>query len=70
MQTVAESATPAERGHAPEQLLCPISRDVMEDPVVADNQTYERVAIQDWVDRKARDLDEVRKALTNCDSPP
>ena len=32
----------AERGDAPEEFLCPISCDVMDDPVVAaDNRTYE-----------------------------
>jgi hypothetical protein len=39
---LVEAAVPAERGDAPEEFLCPISCDVMDDPVVAaDNRTYE-----------------------------
>uniref|UniRef100_A0A061SCY0 U-box domain-containing protein 33-like isoform x1 n=1 Tax=Tetraselmis sp. GSL018 TaxID=582737 RepID=A0A061SCY0_9CHLO len=36
----------------PAMFLCPITREVMEDPVVAaDGFTYERVAIQAWLER-------------------
>ena len=48
---------PAERGDAPEEFLCPISCDVMDDPVVAaDNRTYEHKAIQRWIDQKTKEL--------------
>jgi len=36
----------------PEEFLCPITQDVMEDPVIAeDGHTYERTAIVTWVEK-------------------
>lgn len=38
----------------PEEFLCPITNDVMIDPVVAsDGHTYERRAIEEWIQKKA-----------------
>ena len=43
---LVEAAVPAERGDAPEEFLCSISCDIMDDPVVAaDNRTYEHKPI-------------------------
>ena len=37
----------------PDEFVCPITHDVMEDPVVAaDGHTYERAAIERWVAKK------------------
>ncbi|GMH36005.1 hypothetical protein BSKO_03873 [Bryopsis sp. KO-2023] len=39
---------------APDRFICPITQDVMEDPVVAsDGFTYERIAIQRWMTKTA-----------------
>jgi hypothetical protein len=47
---LVEAAEPSERPDASEEYLCPISKDVMEDPVVAaDDITYERSAIEKWI---------------------
>ena len=36
----------------PDQFLCPITCDIMSDPVItADGQTYERAAIEEWLER-------------------
>jgi hypothetical protein len=38
----------------PAEMQCPISSDIMRDPVMcADGHTYERVAITEWVKHKA-----------------
>lgn len=38
----------------PAEMLCPISSDIMRDPVIcADGHTYERATIAEWVRRKA-----------------
>jgi len=38
----------------PPEMICPISNDLMKDPVIcADGHTYEREAIQKWIRRKA-----------------
>ncbi|KAK3579281.1 hypothetical protein CHS0354_033360 [Potamilus streckersoni] len=37
--------------HTPDEYLCPITREIMHDPVMAaDGYTYERAAIQSWID--------------------
>ena len=37
----------------PVEFLCPITQDIMTDPVVTtDGHTYERAAIQNWFKRK------------------
>jgi len=37
----------------PDEFLCPITNDVMEDPVVAsDGYTYEKAAIEEWLQKK------------------
>ncbi|ACE05813.1 hypothetical protein Aasi_0393 [Candidatus Amoebophilus asiaticus 5a2] len=39
----------------PDECLCPITHEIMEDPVIAqDGHTYERAAIQGWFDRGHR----------------
>ncbi|EKX39780.1 hypothetical protein GUITHDRAFT_154289 [Guillardia theta CCMP2712] len=39
----------------PKEFVCPISHDVMQDPVVAlDGHTYEREAIEEWLKRSCR----------------
>jgi len=36
----------------PEEFCCPITQDLMEDPVIAeDGNTYERTAIVEWIDK-------------------
>ncbi|PNH12734.1 U-box domain-containing protein 52 [Tetrabaena socialis] len=43
---------PVPGGGVPPMFLCPITQDVMDEPVVAaDGYTYERLAIQEWVAR-------------------
>jgi len=38
----------------PEEFLCPITQELMKDPVVAsDGHTYERMAIEEWIQKKA-----------------
>eukprot|EP00492_Amphilonche_elongata_P000279 TRINITY_DN113_c0_g1_i5.p1 TRINITY_DN113_c0_g1~~TRINITY_DN113_c0_g1_i5.p1 ORF type:complete len:105 (+),score=28.66 TRINITY_DN113_c0_g1_i5:141-455(+) len=38
-----------EEEHIPYKFLCPITRDILEDPVVAqDGNTYERSAVERW----------------------
>jgi hypothetical protein len=52
-QALAERLCQQQRGHeatVPDEYLCPITCEVMEDPVIAeDGQTYEREAIATWV---------------------
>ena len=37
----------------PHELICPITHDLMRDPVLAaDGHAYERVAIEDWFSRQ------------------
>ena len=43
-------AEQGQRATVPDEYLCPITCEVMEDPVIAeDGQTYEREAIATWV---------------------
>lgn len=64
---LVEAAVPAERGDAPEEFLCPISCDVMDDPVVAaDNRTYEHNTIQRWIDQKTKELAEVQDLMCHA----
>ncbi|KAK7247679.1 ubiquitin-protein transferase, partial [Aureococcus anophagefferens] len=43
---------PRDEDDAPEEFLCPISMEVMQDPVIAaDGHTYERRAIEAWFER-------------------
>ncbi|ELR17586.1 Ubox domain containing protein [Acanthamoeba castellanii str. Neff] len=38
----------------PEEFLCPITQELMKDPVVAsDGHTYEKLAIEEWIQKKA-----------------
>jgi hypothetical protein len=55
-KALAERLRQQQREHAdrqaivPDEYLCPITCEVMEDPVIAeDGQTYEREAIATWV---------------------
>lgn len=49
-QSRAEAAVP-QLSQPPLEFVCPITLDIMEDPVVlADGFTYERTAIEDWMD--------------------
>ena len=44
------AAAPAGEGEAPNEYLCPITMDVMHDPVLAmDGHSYERTAIEKWL---------------------
>ena len=66
---LAEAAEPSERLYASEEFLCPISKDVMEDPVVAaDGITYERSTIEKWIRDKEGELCAARKDILNCDA--
>merc|ERR1712224_1133137 len=48
----------------PDQFLCPISRSLMKDPVVAcDGHTYERASIEEWF--SSRLLGAVSSPMTN-----
>ena len=41
------------RGGVPEEIVCPITHEIMLDPVVAaDAHTYERKAIETWLQQK------------------
>jgi SUMO ligase MMS21 Smc5/6 complex component len=38
-----------------DEMVCPITFKIMEDPVIAaDGHTYERSAIQEWIERATR----------------
>ncbi|CAG9320663.1 unnamed protein product [Blepharisma stoltei] len=42
----------SESAHIPHEYLCPITQEMMEDPVIAaDGNTYERAAITSWLNR-------------------
>ena len=46
-----------EEGEPPKDLLCPLTLEIFEDPVVAvDGHTYERVAIEKWFQSKMTQL--------------
>ncbi|XP_064419847.1 WD repeat, SAM and U-box domain-containing protein 1 isoform X2 [Latimeria chalumnae] len=48
---VQESAT----DNIPDEFLCPITRELMKDPVIAsDGYSYERTAIENWINTKKR----------------
>ena len=53
-QPAAAAPTPSpEPPEPPEELLCPITQELMDDPVVAtDGHTYERHAIERWLLKK------------------
>ena len=43
------------RGGAPEEIVCPITHEIMLDPVVAaDGHSYERRAIEEWLSQTGR----------------
>ena len=43
------------RGGAPEEIVCPITCEIMLDPVVAaDGHSYERRAIEEWLSQTGR----------------
>lgn len=42
-------------GGIPRHFVCPITLNIMEDPVIAgDGHTYERHAIQEWIRRRGQ----------------
>ena len=44
-------------GDAPEFLVCPITQEVMEDPVItSDGHTFERSAIEAWLGKNNTEL--------------
>lgn len=50
--TVSRSVSNLSDNGIPDEYLCPITREVMKDPVMAeDGYTYERSAIQGWIDK-------------------
>ncbi|KAK3740469.1 hypothetical protein RRG08_000456 [Elysia crispata] len=60
-----DAASPGQRSepaHTPEEFLCPITQELMRDPVIAaDGYTYDRPAIVSWMQR------EQRSPLTNLE---
>lgn len=51
---VAASSAPSSALEVPAQFLCPITLQIMEDPVItADGHAYERKAIEDWLQRQS-----------------
>mmetsp|Transcript_8565 Transcript_8565/g.24584 ORF Transcript_8565/g.24584 Transcript_8565/m.24584 type:complete len:1037 (-) Transcript_8565:470-3580(-) len=52
----------------PNVFLCPITRELMKDPVVAaDGFTYEREAIQQWIDNATATAMPLKSPMTNLD---
>ncbi|KAF8746183.1 hypothetical protein HU200_013411 [Digitaria exilis] len=50
----------------PEQFLCPISSEIMRDPVVlASGQTYDRCFIQEWLSSGSRTCPQTQQVLSN-----
>ncbi|XP_078334670.1 WD repeat, SAM and U-box domain-containing protein 1-like isoform X2 [Crassostrea virginica] len=50
--TVSRSVSNLSDNGIPDEYLCPITRELMKDPVMAeDGYTYERSAIQGWIDK-------------------
>lgn len=48
--TTATTSSKADFDYTPDEFLCPISREIMQDPVIAaDGYTYERAAIESWI---------------------
>ena len=48
----------------PDHLVCPLSRSLFWEPVVAsDGEIYKRAFIQRWIDDKQRELEEARQEL-------
>uniref|UniRef100_A0A0E0J1M8 RING-type E3 ubiquitin transferase n=1 Tax=Oryza nivara TaxID=4536 RepID=A0A0E0J1M8_ORYNI len=56
----------AEAAAVPEQFLCPISSEIMRDPVVlASGQTYDRRFIQEWLSAGNRTCPQTQQVLSN-----
>ncbi|TKW39205.1 hypothetical protein SEVIR_1G163000v4 [Setaria viridis] len=56
----------AEAAVVPEQFLCPISSEIMRDPVVlASGQTYDRHFIQEWLGAGNRTCPQTQQVLSN-----
>ncbi|RCV06434.1 hypothetical protein SETIT_1G161800v2 [Setaria italica] len=56
----------AEAAVVPEQFLCPISSEIMRDPVVlASGQTYDRRFIQEWLGAGNRTCPQTQQVLSN-----
>ena len=50
----AASAAEADAAPPPPEVMCPITTEVMREPVfTADGHTYERAAIEEWLERKS-----------------
>jgi hypothetical protein len=56
LQTSQQATQPEEAEVPPVDLLCPITLKLLDDPVILVDsaQTYEREAIQEWLDRGNR----------------
>lgn len=55
----------------PDSYICPISRDIMSDPVMAaDGHTYERQEIQQWFDLGKKTSPNTNKELPHCNLVP
>ena len=75
-EVVAEAARRAERAELgvadpvwPSEFYCPISHEVMRDPVTAtDGFTYERVEIQKWIGERPADSDDDNGSDDNDDN--
>ena len=50
LERLLQAAQQQEREHIPEDFLCPITFEIMEDPVICcDGHSYERAAIERWL---------------------
>jgi TPR repeat protein/CII-binding regulator of phage lambda lysogenization HflD len=55
----------------PHECFCPITQEIMEDPVIAlDGYTYERMAIQEWFDRGKRTSPKTGARLLSIELTP
>ncbi|KAK7938512.1 hypothetical protein WMY93_001838 [Mugilogobius chulae] len=67
-----ESLKAAQSGsEAPDEFLCPITRELMRDPVIAaDGYSYERESIESWIRGKAKSSPMTNLPLQTHCSPP
>ena len=53
-------------GIPPDEVFCPITTEIMRDPVLAaDGHTYERSAIESWFEKKRRANEQLTSPKTN-----
>ena len=62
---------PIDEESIPHECFCPITQEIMEEPVIAqDGHTYERAAIQEWLDRGHRNSPKTGARLLNAELTP